>query len=308
MQDEQDERPLNRRRLLRQAGTVVAGVAGATVVGAVVASPAEATNGDDILVGGSYSGTSTTTLSINDSATPALTLVNADPTGAPLALSPIDFDTAFPGTDGPVGSLFADDWGDFYGIGNPDGGGKYVNLLYSPTWASMTIPVAPFRVLDTRPGATIVDDLPGRTFVVDGSASYDSAGRVIANGGTATDLVLDLSIFIAPPGPAIGAAQMNLTVVLGSGAGFAAVWGEGTWPGTSSINFVTGTAIANFVQSPVDTGLATLSFKVSKKAALIVDLVGFIVSDSLQLFAAAGVRGARASNGRVRRRPAPAKK
>src|SRR5262245_51173957 len=236
MQDQQDERQVDRRRLLRNAGTVAAGVAGAAVVGAVVASPAEAVNGETVTVGGSFSG-STTTLSTNSSSSAALSLVNSDATGPALALSPVDVDVEFPGLDGPVGSLFSDDWGDFYGIGNPDGSGKFLNLLYSATWASMTIPVPPFRVLDTRTGATIMNGLPGRTFVVGGSATYDSAGRVNAHGGTAIDLILDLSGFISPPGTAIGAVQMNLTAVLGNSAGFAAAWGEGPWPGTSSINF-----------------------------------------------------------------------
>ncbi|MGW1452950.1 hypothetical protein ACWCO3_32595, partial [Micromonospora sp. NPDC002411] len=52
---------MNRRRLLRRAGTVAAGVAGTTVVGAAVAAPAQAAPGDPVVQGASNAAGATTT-------------------------------------------------------------------------------------------------------------------------------------------------------------------------------------------------------------------------------------------------------
>src|SRR5262245_39659880 len=146
MLEEQENRKVNRRRLLRRAGTVVAGVAGAGVVSSVVASPAQAATGPiNIGVVNGDPGDNTTTLTHTDPNLPTMSLVNGNTDGPALALSPVNTSTGFITNNGPVGSVIADDFGDFWGIGDPDGAGKYVNLMYSPTWASMPIlPPNPF--------------------------------------------------------------------------------------------------------------------------------------------------------------------
>jgi hypothetical protein len=298
MLEEQENRKVNRRRLLRRAGTVVAGVAGAGVVGAVVANPAQAANGGPVVIGAGNTGTSTTSLSMTDANTPTLSLVNGNTDGPALALSPVDTlnddgtanDT--PTSNGPVGILIADEFGVLWGIGDPDNSGKYLNLLYSPTWAAMTIPTDPFRWLDTRPGKTIVGGVPGRTFV--SSGSFDGSGRVIAHGNNNPDLVLEFGDILIPPailnpsGPPIAAVQINLLAVLGSSPGFISAWGAGSWPGTSSLNYAAAQGIANFVQVLVDPDTAQVRFKVSTNCAIVADVVGYVLSDALTQFQGVG--------------------
>jgi hypothetical protein len=300
MLEEQENRKVNRRRLLRRAGTVVAGVAGAGVVTAVVADPAQAANGANVLIGNSNGdpGDNTTSLSHTNASTPTLSLVNGNTDGPALALSPVDTlnDNGTPNnsptSNGPVGSLIADDYGDFWGIGDPDNSGKYLNLLYSPTWAAMTIPTDPFRWLDTRNGKTIVGGVPGRTFV--SSGSFDGVGRVIAHNNNNADLVLEFGDILIPPavlnpsGPPIAAVQLNVLAVNGSSPGFISVWGAGAWPGTSSVNYAASQGIANFVQVPVDPDTSQVRFKVSTNCAIVVDVCGYVLSDALTQFQGVG--------------------
>src|SRR5262249_11353633 len=120
MLEEEENRKVNRRRLLRRAGTVVAGVAGAGVAPAVGADPAQAANGANVLIGNSNGdpGDNTTSLSHTNASTPTLNLVNGNTDGPALALSPVDTlnndgtPNASPTSNGPVGSLIADDYGD----------------------------------------------------------------------------------------------------------------------------------------------------------------------------------------------------
>jgi hypothetical protein len=294
MQEHDEARTVNRRRLLRRAGTVAAGAAGVTVAGAMVSSPAQAAAGDAVLAGqANTSGTATTTLTGGDATHPTLRLENAS--GAALSVTNTDVDI-----NAPAGSVFVDSWGDFSSI-TEDGGQKYLTMAYSPTWATMTIPTPMFRLVDTRNSA-------GREFIVPGSASYDSAGRVLPKGSaTVPDMVIDLSaIFSSSTG--LTAVQANLTIINPTGQGYAALWDEGPWPSTSSINYgvVAGLpAIANFTQTVVGSDLR-IRFKTNRAAAVLLDIAGFIVSDPYtelggQGIAAAGLKAAK-SGGPQRRR------
>lgn len=275
MQDN-DERTVDRRRLLRRAGAVAAGVAGAGVASAVVASPAQAADNTALTIGVDNTGgtTATTRLTAGDLDTPTLTLANNTvvngESGAALALNAIDTTTgAVPSTAAPVGSLYADNWGDFYGVGDPDGTGKYLNLLYSPTWATMTVPVDPIRWVVTLPTYS-----GGRAHV--SGASFDSAGRLLPkNSSTVPDMVIDFSPLLTG---GYAAVQGNLTCSSATGSGWAALWGTGgAWPKNSSINFTT-VPIANFTQTLLGPDMK-LRVKVLKPVVIIFDIQGFVLAD-----------------------------
>ena len=289
--DNEEARKINRRKLLRRGGAVAAAVAGAGAV-AAIANPASAADGDNLQIGANNTGTNTTQLTAGSGPNPAMRLNNAN--GAGLTLGPLV--TTMPSPDpstwtfqpansaAPVGSLYADDWGDFFGIGQPGGtGGKYVNPIYSPTWATMVVPISPIRYMDTR-------TLAGREFIVPGSANFDGSFRVLPkNSNTVPDLVLDFS-FIVNSSP-IAAVQANFTVLLPTAQGFASLWDEGDWPQTSSVNYTPSVAeIANFTQTVIG-GDGKIRLKTQRAAQFIVDIVGFVVADPFTQFDVPTVAG-----------------
>src|SRR5262249_10510417 len=162
--EEENERHVGRRRLLRGAGAVVAGVAGAGVVSAVDATPAEATQGSAVLAGLPNTETDTTGIELTGATMPEakspLRLTNA--AGPGLTIDPIDGSKI--GTAPPAGSVFVDTFGDISTVGDV-GAGKFNNIMYSPTWATMPVPVNPVRWLDTRGLG------PGTVHVVPGSGT-----------------------------------------------------------------------------------------------------------------------------------------
>ena len=77
------DRTVDRRKLLRRAGTVAAGLAGAGVVGAVATNPANAADGGNLTLGAA-----------NEESTPtSLTNINTVATGATLTLGSQYVDT-----------------------------------------------------------------------------------------------------------------------------------------------------------------------------------------------------------------------
>jgi hypothetical protein len=284
---EHDDRALNRRRLLRRAGTVAAGVAGAGVVGAATARSAYAADGQPLVLGQSNTEETQTTLTNTTGSAAQNTLRLENGTGAALSLQPLVTDPgsggiAPPSTAAPVGSLYADDWGDFYGVGQPAGTGqKFITPLYSPNWATMVVPTSPFRFLDTR--------FPqGRVFVEPGSGSFDGSGRVLPKRTTAPDLVLDLSSIFAG---GFGAVQATLTAVIPTVIGFGSLWDEGVWPGTSSINYHPSIpAIATFTQTVIGDD-RKIRLKTEHPAAYIIDIVGFVMTDPFTQFTEAASLG-----------------
>lgn len=266
MQEQDNGRTVDRRRVLRRAGTLAAGVAGAGVAGAVVATPAQAADGSQLVIGQANTGTATTKLTAGGAATPAVRLENT--AGSALSVLPTD-----PTVSAPPGSIFVDRYGDVSAIGNTDGKGAtvspYVTYAYSPTWAMMPWPVRTVRWLDTRYSTK-------RGNIVAGSASYDSSGRVIPkNSTTVPDMVINLSGFFKG---GVGAVQANLTVVYPTGLGWAALWDAGTFPSNSSINYVKGVNVANFTQTLIGPD-RYIRFKTSLPVAVILDIVGFVVAD-----------------------------
>jgi hypothetical protein len=228
-------------------------------------------------------GTTTTTLTSGNATNPTLRLNNA--AGPPLAVQPIEWEQIDP-TTAPAGSVFVDTYGDYNAIGE-EGGQKFRVMAYSPTWATMPIPVAPFRWVDTRNAAGRANLLAGSTF--------DSAGRLMPkNSNTVPDAIVDLSLLFAG---GFGAVQANLTVVNAVSGGYASLWDEGPFPGISNINYATGT-LANFTQTLIGSDQA-IRVKTSKAAIILIDITGFIVTDPFTQFSdsARTAMNARGGNG-----------
>jgi hypothetical protein len=278
MQEQDETRTVDRRRLLRRAGTVAAGAAGATVVGAIAAAPAQAAPGDTLKLGTAgdltnTSGAETTKLTGGTDVKPTLRLENA--AGSALSVAPTG-----PNVAAPAGSIFVDQYGDFSAIGTAGSPAPYVTYAYSSTWATMTIPIYPERYLVTLNTA-------GRGHVVSNSATFDAAGRLVPrNVANGADLVLDLSMFLRP-NPGYAALQCNVTALNAEAPGWATIWSGDVAP-LGGINYQTSAAITNYVQTLVHPANATVSIKVNKKVALIVDVLGFVVTDSFAQLKTAG--------------------
>lgn len=270
MQEHEGDRTVDRRRLLRRAGTIAVGAAGVSAAGAVLATPAQAADGDSLVLGSTGDAnnraTTTTTLELTASADAdrrtALRLEN--PAGAALSVTQTS-----PSLAAPAGSVFVDEVGDIATV-SADAQGAYVTYAYSPTWATMVVPISPVRWLDTRYASS-------RAHIVPGSATLDSTGRIVPrNSTTAPDMVLDLSDLFAG---GFGAVQANLTVVNPAGTGYASLWDDGAYPGTSSINYGTSLpALANFTQTLIGPN-SRIRLRTSKAAHFLFDIVGFVVAD-----------------------------
>jgi hypothetical protein len=292
---EEKKPAVSRRGLLRRAGTVAAGVGVAGAAGAVAANPAQAADGDNLVIGQANTGTAKTTLTSGASDTPALKLANNAANGVPLELQPVNLDvngnTPVNAATVPVGSTYVDRWGDVHTVGDAqvNAGAHYDLMLYSPTWAFMPFPVAPARIVSTYPGSP-----GGRDLIVPGSANYDGAGRVLPkNSNSVPDAIIDLSVFV---NGGMAAIQGNLSCGESLSDGWASLWDEGTWPGNSSINFPKTTWIANFTQTLIGSDLR-IRVKVSAPTIIVFDLSGFVVTDWMSQLnfggtgAAANVKG-----------------
>ncbi len=199
--------PAVARRALFRGGAMLAGAAGISAIGAAVAAPAEAADGDALTVGVANDAESTTGLTIGaavGSGEAALSLTNAD--GPSLYLNPL-----------------ADDWNDQLSPGQianttrgpligivQDGEGRNAALLTDQdVWIPFVLP-QPMRLVDTR---TVL----GRQRVTLPSP-LTSDGRLPA--GEA------LTFWIAPTeeGFGIPAIHLNITVVKPKSAGYVVVY------------------------------------------------------------------------------------
>jgi hypothetical protein len=299
MQEEQNERTVDRRRLLRGAGTVAVGVAGAGVASAVVASPAWAAPGDPVNQGAvNDAGTTQTTLQTNKADGAALRLENAG--GAGLTLDPTSpiLDTA------PPGSVFVDDFGDISTVGNI-GTGNFLNMLYSPTWAKMPEPLlVPVRAVDTRSAG-------GRTRILNLSA-LDANGRLKA--GATMDVNLSDIADLAD------AVLMTVAAISATGSGFLTVFPYlSTRPATANVGYAVGRDGNSFVfcgagfdEIDLDPSTA-ISIYALAATHVIVDVFGFVVRVPGQVLANFGTAtasgaAAKAPSQRDARREAIAKR
>lgn len=275
---EQEKAEVTRRSLIRRAGTVAAGVGAAGIASAAIASPAQATDGQPVVQGTvNTGGDTTTTIGNNSAGKAALTLTNA--AGAPLALD-IASEPVF---SAPLGSVFADDYGSLYTVGNKriteDGEITVPNYLgvMTPSFSTSISTITPERWMVTIPNFTMPNGADGREFVVPGSATYDGAGRVMPkNNNNVPDLSLDFSLWFYEWG--IFGVQGTLLVMSPVNNGWVSMYDSAVWPGTSSLNFQSGQLRDGFTQMGF-TSAGTVNFKLSVPAVLVFDIFAFIVGN-----------------------------
>jgi hypothetical protein len=279
---EDNERTVDRRRLLRRAGTVAAGVAGAGVVTAVAAAPAQATDGSALIQGQTNTGGAPTTTVANSSANATVALSNSG-AGPQLQLTP---SATFDASIAPAGSLAADSFGELWS-GVDLGSGPFPVLVYTTLTANITETLGtPQRVLDTRTAA-------GRANLISPGSNIDGSGRII--GGRTVNLNLSGLVNI-------GLTVMgNLTVVSPAATSYVTVFANGTpRPATSNINFNANQILSNFTISAIggDPNSATqhdvISIYCNTTTHVIFDVMAFVVQDSSQVLGGLSAQASRA--------------
>lgn len=263
--DDQAAQPLQRRILLR-GGAVLAGAAGATVLGAALApSTASAADGDPVLAGKDNTETTSTSLTITSGSTPALTLSN--PNGPGLRLSLIDNDWE---GNLAAGELAGNEFGPLAGV--DFGNGPETTYLATGKDLDM-IPVAvavpPGRLLDTRSAA-------GRTGIVRSSSSALSA-----NGMLKANSWIDVAVLGSDDGFEVSAAFLNAAVIDPTKNGYLTVYPPGDRPNVSTINFRTGVNLSNaaFVGvGEVYQGRYLVRIHSSQTTHILLDLSGAVLA------------------------------
>jgi hypothetical protein len=267
--DEQSERPLDRRLLLR-GGAMLVGAAGATVVGAALGSTtASAADGAPVVIGRSNTGTVPTVLTTTAGAAPALSLVNKN--GAALRM------TALPGefVGLGVGDLAGSDFGPLVGVDYGQGAGVETTYLLTPNDLPF-IPVAtpqetPKRLLDTR-------NSTGRLGILNRSSStaLDSQGRLTGNSW------IDVKVDPSNADFELTGVFLNVAVVEPVANGYLTVYRPVTRPNTSTINFRSGVSLSNaaFVGPGTSANFYVVRIHTSQTAHVLLDYAGSVVNSA----------------------------
>ena len=251
---------VDRRHLLR-GGAILAGAAGATIVGAAVAPTAHAADGDPLVLGNVNEATFGTFLKIGGttgSGSPALRLSNAY--GPAISL---EGSSRNEGVQLDPGHLAGSPLGPL--IGTADGT-SYVATGFDLDLLPLPMALPPERLLDTR-------TTTGRTNIV----SSSNPGAVNTQGQLTAGSWIDVGIWPADDPTAFDAVFVNLTVTRAAGAGFLAAYPPAsTRPNTSTLNFSAGATIANgaFVGTGQSAGALAVRIYVNQTAAVVMDITG----------------------------------
>ncbi|MEV4725859.1 hypothetical protein [Micromonospora humida] len=251
-------------------------------------APAVAAPGEPVVLGQRNSpGVTTVTSAAPDG---AATLALRNPTGATLELTHSDLHVA---SDLAVGTLSVDAVG--LTVGNGTSVGPVSDMAFSTSNATMLVPVAPTRLLDTRSAA-------GRARLLEGVGRIDARGRVLAG----TLLIVHLRDIVEYGDGMLG----NITVADTTQGGFATVWGTGSLPTASTINWWTaGQLLSNGVITQLG-GYETVGgdyypdvvgiYLQKSAAAVILDATGLLVRhpDSAVVDTPTSTRTAAGSAGR----------
>lgn len=280
---------IGRRRLLRRAGGVAAGVAGATVVaGAVMPSAASAASGGNLVLGQpNTADNASTTLTANNGTAGTLELSNSNVTPTVLSTTPpVTVDLAgaplrlVPAAPGQNPQVIA--WDEVGSLGFTSDGTLWLcaekqtaDWVYTTFTANQLVPITPTRILDTRTSA-------GRASILNASGNLDSQGRLI--GGHAIMVDLSKLVFFGT------AVHANMTVVFPTGGGFAsllpgnlAISGQ---PNTSNLNYNTMDVVPNFALCSIsETTASSDVVKIYSSATthVLLDVFGFTVNDPGQV-------------------------
>ncbi|MQA27658.1 MAG: hypothetical protein GEU94_19850 [Micromonosporaceae bacterium] len=306
---ENDDKNLDRRGVLRHAGAVVAGAAGAAVVGGVAATPAAADPGDPVTLGASHdAGTTTTSIKTGRTAGGTVALQNtgldSQSFGGPqLTLAPST--SEYLSADAPAGSMMlaSDGW---VMTAPPDGaGGAYHNhFLYDSINSTFTVPVAVHRAVDSR--YTKND----RSRLFSTSGKFDSAGRLLAG----KTVHLDLSGLVQFS----WGVFVNVVTFGQQGNGFITVWPYGLpKPTPATVQYYKGHSVRNTTLSPVgftETRSDVLSIWSSATTHFTIDVLGVVINhwaslaDSPMRYATSASKAGVQSEAWSRRQAAFAKK
>ncbi|MEV0808682.1 hypothetical protein [Micromonospora sp. NPDC050200] len=264
MTSSEPDRSASRRTLLRRAAVTGGAAVAATAVTTANAAPASAAANQPVVLGAPNSGGTTTVTSRAGNG--AATLVVQNDNGPALLLKRSESKL-------PVlpGSLESTTLG--LGAAGTDAGGvvrRYETLTTAN--ATMLVPIPPTRVLDTRTAA-------GRARLLEGAGQIDSQGRAVAGAW----LLVHLDGIVEYSDGMIG----NVTVAKTEKGGFATVYGRGSAPAASTINWWgAGQLLSNGVITQTggwSTGNGdyypdTVAIWVQKSAsAIILDVTGLLV-------------------------------
>ncbi|MEV4491230.1 hypothetical protein AB0K04_14060 [Micromonospora coxensis] len=268
---EEQSRTVDRRRLLRRAGTVAAGLAGTAAVGSATAGPAQAAPGDPVLQGQANDAGSATTLSASSMESATLRLVNtatADEYGNTMAGPALRLTPSgdIISNQAEVGSIAMDQAGTIWAVtGEAADGFKYRDYVRTNFNSNTTVPIVPQRALDTRTSG-------GRARVLNPSGNFDSSGRLLAG----KTIHLNLEDFVN-----FGdAVHGNVTVTGPLASGFLQVFPYGVPRPTSfsTINFQTNQTLSNAFLSGLGSGYDRVSIYTLKTTHVILDMVAFVIS------------------------------
>ena len=231
--DDQIQRPLDRRFLLR-GGAVLAGAAGVTAIGAALGpGKAEAADGQFMVVGQPNSSESPTKMTVGGSsgnANPALSLVNAN--GPALHLPPTG--ESYVSADLAVGEIANTGASLDVGVPHFEDGSQTTWLATGLDLDQIpfTFPILPERLVDTRTKA-------GRDGIVGASPdAFDSKFRLKANSW------LDVGI-IETDFVGLDAVFVNVTAVKPLKNGVVTAFPSGDRPVSSTLNYQQGVTLAN---------------------------------------------------------------
>jgi hypothetical protein len=285
----------DRRALLRHGGVaVVAGVAGLAVAETVMASPASAAPGGNVVLG-AINDAGTTTTTVKSASTPGATLSLNNTAGvAPLSLVEQPTPPPPPSPQPPLASGDLVNYGGdlYYTHGDPSG--PLVGFVYTAITANQLVTITPQRVLDTRTSA-------GRANIVSGAGNVNASGQLL--GGRSITVSVG-SLVVAPD-----AVYCNMAAIFPVGTGYLVLWPGGTRPGTSSLNYTAKSVVANFAVTGVTSTSTddTVTIFASVTTSVLLDVTAFSVGNpgqvdpSLTSGAAAATPGqriaARAKNG-----------
>ncbi|MDG4806899.1 hypothetical protein O7634_09055 [Micromonospora sp. WMMD1120] len=267
---ENQDKTVNRRRLLSRAGTVAAGVAGTAVAGAAVAGPAQAAPGDPVVQGATNAAGATTTSLTSTGTGPALRLANTSTStaadGTVLARPALQLTPSgdLLHSDSPGGSIGLDTYGNIQLV-TEFGGDKYLDYVHTSANSNQIVPVAPQRVVDTRSAGS-------RARIVNASSTtLDSSGR-LRDGQT---IHIDLSDFVFYGDALFG----NLTVTTAVASGFVQVfpYGSPRPQNFSTINYLTNQVVANSFMSGIGFDADYISVYAARTTHIIIDVVAFVI-------------------------------
>jgi hypothetical protein len=263
--DVQVDRPLDRRRLIR-GGAVLAGAAGATVIGAALSpTTARADDGGTLTLGEDNSSITATSVRIggvSGSAAPTLILNNAN--GPTLALEALPQGTEISlGVGEIVNTAAGPEIGVDYGDGN------FTTFLATGMDLTNAYPIQAERVLDTRSGVSRRDD------VVNGSSGrrFDSLGRLAAQ------KYIDVRV-ARTDGLDMAGVFLNVTAVRPSGHGYAELYTPGPRRTIASISYSRHVTVTNSVfvapGTSADNAYYVVRVYTTQSAHIVLDVLGAV--------------------------------